>query len=305
MHSLNRALLVSATALFAAAPMTAWAQATPDYSKVEIKTTDLGNKTFMLEGQGGNITVAVGDDAVLMVDTEFAPLHDKIKAAVTKISALPLKTVINTHYHGDHTGGDGVFAKDGAVVLAHDNVKKRMTEGSTNALTGAKTAPAPDRLPTKTYTGDKTGVELKGRKVQVGHPANAHTDGDTYVFFPDANVLATGDIVSIFEGRYPNIDVGVNGNIKGIIAAVDTYLKLSNDQTKIVPGHGPVLTKARLQEYHDFVVGCRDAVQKAMAGKSEDETVAAKPLAAIDPKVKSTQEASDNFVRLIYKSLKT
>jgi cyclase len=189
-------------------------------------------------------------------------------------------------------------------VLAHDNVKKRMTEGSTNALTGAKTAPALDRLPTKTYMGDKTEVELKGRKVQVGHPANAHTDGDTYVFFADANVLATGDIVSIFEGRYPNVDVGVTGNIKGVIAAVDTYLKLSNDQTKIVPGHGPVLTKARLQEYRDFVVSCRDAVQKAMAGKSEDETVAAKPLAGIDAKVKSTQEASDNFVRLIYKSLK-
>ena len=141
--------------------------------------------------------------------------------------------------------------------------------------------------------------------MQVGHPANAHTDGDTYVFFADANVLATGDIVSIFEGRYPNVDVGVTGNIKGVVAAVDTYLKLSTDQTKIVPGHGPVLTKARLQEYHDLVVSARDAVQKAMAGKSEDETVAAKPLAAIDPKVKSTQEASDNFVRLIYKSLKS
>ncbi len=313
MRSLNRVLLVSATALFAAtAPMTVWAQAAPatapaapDYSKVEIKTTDLGNKTYMLEGQGGNITVAVGDDAVLMVDTQFAPLHDKIKAAVTKISALPLKTIINTHYHGDHTGGDGLFAKDGAVVLAHDNVKKRMTEGSTNALTGAKTAPAPDRLPTKTYSGDKTDVELKGRKVQVGHPANAHTDGDTYVFLADANVLATGDIVSVFEGRYPNVDVGVTGNIKGVIAAVDTYLKLSNDQTKIVPGHGAVMNKARLQEYHDLVVSARDAVQKAMAGKTEDETVAAKPLAALDPKVKSTQEASDNFVRLIYKSLKT
>lgn len=305
MRFTNRALLVSAAALFACtAPLTARAQAAPDYSKVEINTTDLGHKTYMLEGQGGNITVAVGDDGILMVDTEFAPLHDKIKAAVTTISPLPIKTIINTHYHGDHTGGDGVFAKDGATVLAHDNVKKRMTEGSTNALTGAKTAPATDRLPTKTYSGDKTDVELKGRKVQVGHPANAHTDGDTYVFFPDANVLATGDIVSIFEGRYPNIDVGVNGNIKGIVAAVDTYLKLANDQTKIVPGHGPVLSKARLQEYRDFVAAARDAVQKAMAGKSEDETVAAKPLAALDAKVKSTPEASDNFVRLVYKSLK-
>ena len=310
MHALNRALLsvVSATALFAATAHAQTAPAAapppPEYSKVEIKTTDLGNKTYMLEGQGGNITVAVGDDAVLMVDTQFAPLHDKIKAAVTKISLLPLKTVINTHYHGDHTGGDGLFAKDGAVVLAHDNVKKRMTEGTSNPVTGAKTPPALDRLPTKTYT-DKVDVELKGRKVQVGHPANAHTDGDTYVFFPDSNVLATGDIVSIFEGRYPNVDVGVTGNINGIIAAVAGYIKLSNDQTKVVPGHGPILNKARLQEYHDLMASARDAVQKAMAGKTEDETVAAKPLAAIDPKVKSTPEASANFVRMIYKSLKT
>ena len=302
MNRTRMMLALAPMAVFAfAAP--AFAQAT-DYSKVEMKTTDLGGKTFELEGAGGNITVAVGDDAILMVDTEFAPLHDKIKEAVAKISPLPIKYVVNTHYHGDHTGGDGLFAKDGAEVIAQDNVKKRMTEGATNALTGAKTPPALDKLPTKTYT-DTIKVDLKGRKVQIAHAKNAHTDGDTYVFFPDANVLATGDIVSIFEGRYPNVDVGVTGNIKGIIAAVDTYLKLANDQTKIVPGHGPVINKARLQEYRTFVVSARDAVQKQVAGgKSEDEAVAAKPLAALDAQVKSTPEASDNFVRLIYKSLK-
>jgi cyclase len=312
MFTFNRVLLsaVSATALgFAsgayAQTAPAAAPAAPDYSKVEIKTTDLGNKTYMLEGQGGNITVAVGDDAILMVDTEFAPLHDKIKAAVAKISPLPIKTVVNTHYHGDHTGGDEPFAKDGATIVAHANVKKRMEEGATNALTGAKTPPAaPGALPTKTYT-DKIDLALKGRKIQAGHPANAHTDGDTYVFFPDANVLATGDIVSFFTGRYPNVDFGVNGNIKGIIAAVDTYIKLSNDQTKVVPGHGPMSNKAALVEYRAFLVTARDDIQKMItAGKSEDETVAAKPLAVLDAKVQSTPEASANFIRLVYRSLK-
>src|SRR5262249_12830919 len=157
---------------------------------------DLGNKTYMLEGSGGNITVAVGADAVLVVDTEFAPLHDKIKAAVAKISPLPVRYVVNTHYHGDHTGGNEAFAKEGAAIVAHDNVKKRLDEGATNALTGAKTAPAPANAPTMAYS-DKPNVMVKGRTIQIAHAANAHTDGDTYVFFSDANVLSTGDIVTV------------------------------------------------------------------------------------------------------------
>jgi glyoxylase-like metal-dependent hydrolase (beta-lactamase superfamily II) len=288
----------------AALLMTAGASAQqPDFSKVEIKTTDLGDKTYMLEGQGGNITVAVGADAILIVDTEFAPLHDKIKAAIAKISPLPVRYVVNTHYHGDHTGGNAAFAKEGATIVAHANVKKRLDEGATNALTGAKTPPAPANDPTMPYT-DKPNVSLKGRTVQIIHAANAHTDGDTYVFFPDANVLSTGDIVTI-GGRYPNIDVGVDGNIKGIIAAVDNYLKIANDTTKIVPGHGALMNKARLGEYRTMLVTARDRVQKLIAeGKSEDDVVAAKPLADLDPKVGAQEQASANFVRLIYKSLK-
>jgi glyoxylase-like metal-dependent hydrolase (beta-lactamase superfamily II) len=296
---MKRTMLAVAALLFAAS---ASAQQ-QDFSKVEIKTTDLGNKTYMLEGAGGNITVAVGADAILVVDTEYAPLHDKIKAAIAKISPLPVRTVVNTHFHGDHTGGNAPFAKEGAAIVAHDNVKKRLTEGATNALTGAKTPPAPDNAPTMAYS-DKPNVALKGRTVQVAHAANAHTDGDTYVFFPDANVLATGDIVTV-GNRYPNIDVGVNGNVKGIIAAVDTYLKLANDQTKIVPGHGPVMNKAQLGEYRTMLVTARDRVQKLIAeGKSEDDVVNAKPLADLDPKAGANEQGSANFVRLIYKSLK-
>src|SRR5262249_20108034 len=152
------------------------------------------------------------------------------------------------------------FAKEGAQVVANENVKKRLSEGTTNALTGAKTEPVKgDALPTKTYT-TKVDLPLKGRKFQVAHINNAHTDGDTYVYVQDANVLATGGIVSL-GARYPNIDVAVNGNVKGIIQGLDTYLKLSNDKTKIVPGHGPVIDKTKLAEYRAMIVDCRDRVQ--------------------------------------------
>jgi len=277
----------------------------PDFSKVEIKTTDLGHRTYMLEGQGGNITLAVGDDGTIQVDGQFAPLHDKIQAAVKAVSKAPVKFLTNTHYHGDHTGGNEPFAKDGIQVVAHENVKKRLAEGTTNALTGAKMAPAaPGALPAKTYKSSLT-LHVKGRSAQLGHIKNAHTDGDTYVWFADANVLSTGDIVTLGI-RYPNIDVGVGGNIKGMIAGTDLYLKLANDKTKIVPGHGPLINKAQLKEYRQMLATSRDRVAKLIARKkSEDEAVAARPLTDIQTKIGAPQEGSDNFVRLIYRSLKT
>jgi cyclase len=278
--------------------------APPDFSKVEIKTTDLGHNTYMLQGQGGNITVAVGGDGVIMVDSEFAPLHDKIKAAIAAVTQEPVKYLIDTHYHGDHTGGNAGFAKDGATVVAQTNVKKRMEEGTTNSLTGIKTPPAPaDALPTQTYDAKLT-LKVKGRSAQLDHVANAHTDGDTYVYFKDANVLSTGDLVAV-GGRYPNVDVGGGGNIKGMIAGVDAFIKLANDKTKVVPGHGPLLTKAALKDYRTMLVTARDRVAKLIkAGKSVDDAVAAKPLADMDAEAGASEQGSGNFVRLIYMSLK-
>jgi cyclase len=211
-----------------------------DFSKVEIKTTDLGDGVYMLEGQGGNITVATAQDGIIMIDSEFAPLHDKIKAAIAVISNLPVKYLINTHFHGDHTGGNEPFARDGAVV-SEVNVKTRLAAGTTNGLTGARTPPAaPGALPGKTYTGAFK-IRLDGRIADLKHIANAHTDGDTYVWFKTANVLATGDTFT--NGRYPNIDFANGGNIKGMIAATDAYLKLTNARSRIVPGHGPIADK--------------------------------------------------------------
>jgi cyclase len=274
----------------------------PDFSKVEIKTTDLGDNVYMLEGQGGNITVAASTDGIIMVDGEFAPLHDKIKAAIALVSNQPIKYLINTHFHGDHTGGNEPFAKDGATIVAQDNVKNRLAAGTTNGLTGAKTPPAPkDALPSDTYTNFSK-IRLPGRVADLKHIPNAHTDGDTYVWFKTANVLSTGDTFT--NGRYPNIDFANGGNIKGMIAATDAYLKLTNPRTRIVPGHGPIADKAALTEYRTMLITARDRMAKLVKdGKSEDDVVAAKPFADLDAKWAPTELASKNFVRVVYHSL--
>jgi cyclase len=275
-----------------------------DFSKTVIKPTDLGNNTYMLEGEGGNITVAVGKDAVLMVDSEFAPLHDRIKAAIENITKLPVKYLVNTHFHGDHTGGNALFHKDGAIVVAQINVRKRLAAGTTNGLTSLKTPPADaDTLPTMTYT-DRTVLQINGRHaVVLGHPRNAHTDGDTYVLFPDANVLSTGDIFTN-NGHYPNIDFANGGNIKGMIAGIQTYLKLANDKTKIVPGHGALASKADLAAYLTMLTTARDRMAKLVKdGKSEADVVAAKPFADLDKTWAVSDQASTNFIRVVYHSL--
>jgi len=273
-----------------------------DFSKVEIKTTDLGDGVYMLEGQGGNITIATAKDGIIMVDGQFAPLHDKIKAAIVTISNQPVKYLVNTHFHGDHTGGNAPFARDGATVVSEINVEKRLAAGTTNGLTGAKTPPAaPEALPTKTYTGALK-IRLVGRVADLKHVANAHTDGDTYVWFKTANVLSTGDTFT--NGRYPNIDFANGGNIKGMIAATDSYLKLVNDKSRIVPGHGPVADKAALVAYRTMLVTARDRMAKLVKeGKSEADVVAAKPFADLDAKWAPTELASMNFIRVVWHSL--
>jgi glyoxylase-like metal-dependent hydrolase (beta-lactamase superfamily II) len=305
--AMYRTTLAAAATLLAFAPALAQTPAptpapAPDFSKVEIKTTDLGDGVYMLEGMGGNMTLATAKKGAILVDSEFAPLHDKIKAAIAAVTPQPVKYLVDTHFHGDHTGGNELFAKDGATVVANIKVKTRLAKGTANFLTGGQNAPAPkDALPATTYT-HQLKLSLPGRIAELRHPDNAHTDGDTYVYFKSANVLSTGDTFT--NGRYPNIDVLNGGSLKGQIAAADAYLKLANDKTKIVPGHGPLADKAALSDYRAMLVTARDRMTKLIKdGKSEADIQAAKPFADLDAKWAPTETASKNFVHAVYASL--
>jgi cyclase len=276
----------------------------PDWSKIEVKTTDLGNRTYMLEGFGGNVTVAAGDDGVIMVDGQYAPMHDKLKAAIEAVSSQPIRFLVNTHYHRDHVGGNASFSKDGAVVVAHENVRTRLAAGTMMAVPPVKYTPASEEtLPVITHIKGMT-LAVKGRSAQLKHPENGHTDGDTFVYFSDANVISTGDTVAM--NRWPNIDFANGGSLKGMIAASDAYLSLANDATKIVPGHGPLATKAQLSEYRDMLVTVRDRMAELIKqGKGESEIYAAKPFADFDAKMKVNEEAGLNWMRVVYASVKT
>ena len=309
MHRIALALLAASAVLFAGAAG-AQAPAPPapppiDWDKVQIKTTDLGNNTYMLEGQGGNVTIAVGTDGIIMVDGQFAPLSAKIKAAIAAISPLPVKYLVNTHFHGDHTGGNANFAKDGATVVAQDNIRVRLAAGTTNGITGAKTPPvSPEALPKEIYIGGTKTVQVGGRTAQLTHVTNAHTDGDTWVYFADANVLCTGD-TSNNTKRYQTIDFANGGDIRGMIAAHDAYLKVANDNTKVVVGHGPLAKKSDLVEFRTMLVTARDRIEKLVnEGKSEAEVVAAKPLADLDAKWAASEAAATAFTRMVYNSFK-
>jgi glyoxylase-like metal-dependent hydrolase (beta-lactamase superfamily II) len=294
---------LAASAVLCAQP--ALAQPMIDWEKIEIKATDLGNKTYMLEGQGGNITVAVGSDGIIMVDGQFAQLSDKIKAAIKAISPLPVKYLINTHFHGDHTGGNENFAKDGVTIVAHDNIRVRLAAGTTAGLTGALAAPRPkEALPKQVYLGGSMTLEVGGRKAQLTHIANAHTDGDTWVYYADANVLATGDTFNNLK-RYQNIDFANGGDVRGMIRALEAFLNVSNDQTKIVPGHGGLANRADLIQFHAMLVTSRVRIEKLFnEGKTEQEVVALRPLRDYDATWAANEQAAIGHTRNVYNSFK-
>jgi cyclase len=301
MHKTTMAALAAA-AMLCAAP--AKAQQQVDWDKIQIKTTDLGHNTYMLEGQGGNITVAVGSDGIIVVDTQFAPLYDKIKAAIKAISPLPVKYVINTHFHGDHTGGNANFQKDGAIVIAQDNIRLRLAAGgNVNGISGVAQPKAPEGgVPKETYTGGVKVIEVGGRKAELHHVYNAHTDGDTWVYFADANVICTGDVMNN-RHRYQQVDFANGGDIRGMIRATNDWLKIANDDTKVVVGHGPLAKKANIAEYNAMVKQAREKIEALIKeGKTEAEVIAMKPLADLDKTWADDDKAAANFAKQVYNS---
>ena len=274
-----------------------------DFSKVQMKVTKVAGNVYMLEGAGGNIGASVGDDGIVVVDDQYAPLAEKIQAALKGITDKPVRFIINTHYHGDHTGGNAGFHKDGATIVAQDNIRIRLAAGTQNALTGNKAAPQPaDALPTDTYFGGTKTVEVGGRKAQLTHVYNAHTDGDTWVYFPDANVVCVGDTM-FNTGRYGTIDYGNGGDIRGLLRAADAYLKVANDNTKFVVGHGKLATKADVVAWRAMLATSRERIEKLFnEGKTEQEVIAAKPLADLDQKWAADAQQATNWVRMVYNS---
>jgi glyoxylase-like metal-dependent hydrolase (beta-lactamase superfamily II) len=302
---INRRTLVQLSAATMLAAGTATAQR-PDPSLAQIKTTNLGRKTYMLEGQGGNVLVVIGDDGIIMVDAELAPLHDKLRAAITENSNLPIKYVVDTHFHGEQTGGNAPFHRDGAIIVAQDNVRVRLLAGTTNGLNYNKSPPAPaDAIPTETYVGGTKTVAVSGREALLTHATNAHTDGDSWIYLADADVIFTGDLF-YNNGRYPMIDYANGGDIRGMVRANEAFLKLARADTRIVSSRGGVVAgRAQVADFREMLVAARDRMA-AMVGKgmTEEEAVEAKPFADLDAKWAGGERDSVNFIRNAYNSFK-
>jgi cyclase len=266
---------------------------------IEIQTIPVAENVYMLAGAGGNLALSAGDDGALLIDSEYAQLSEKITAAISDVCKTPIRFVVNTHWHFDHVGGNESFAKAGAVLVAHENVRKRMSTEQVLGALGRRVPPSPaGALPAITYTETLT-FHWNGDEVQVLHVEPAHTDGDSFVHFRKANVLHMGDVY--FNGMYPFIDTNAGGSIDGMIKAVDRALGLVDDETKIIPGHGPLSGVAELREYREMLATARDRVQALVKqGKSRDETIAAKPTKDLDEKWGRGGFEPDTWVGIVY-----
>ncbi len=274
-----------------------------DFSKVEVKTVPVAGAVSMLQGSGGNIGVLVGPEGVLLVDDEYAPLVPKIRAAVGLLSQKPIRFVVNTHFHGDHVGGNALLGTDGAVIVAQDNVRQRMSTEHFNAHFKERIPPAPAVAQPIITFAEGLRLHLDGEEIEVFHVARAHTDGDSIIWFHKANAVHMGD--TFFNGMYPFIDTSSGGSIDGMVAAVDTVLARIDDQTKVIPGHGPLGSKADLKKFHDMLATIRDRIKKGLQqGKTQDQVVASKPSAEFDAVWGHGFFKPDAFVATTYDGLK-
>jgi cyclase len=287
-----------AVAVLAAAP----AAAQQDFSSVEIKAEKLAEGVYMLTGAGGNLGLSVGKSGGFLIDGQYGQLTEKILAAVKAINPDPVRLVLNTHWHGDHVDGNENLSRAGALLVAHENVRRRMSSEQFMKPFGRKVPPSPEgALPEVTFA-DAVTFYWNGDEIRVFHVDPAHTDGDVVVHFVKADVIHMGDL--FFNGGYPFIDVSSGGRIDGVIAAADKVLALAGPNTKIIPGHGPLATKTDLQAYRETLSTLRGRIAGLKAsGKTRDEAIAAKPTADHDAKLGTGFMKADVWVGLVYDSL--
>ncbi|MGC2732518.1 MAG: MBL fold metallo-hydrolase [Candidatus Acidiferrales bacterium] len=281
------------------------------FNAVPMETQKLADNITMFDGPGGAVTVLNGPDGKFVVDTFVAPAWPRLKEAIDGLGNAPVKYVINTHWHFDHTDNNPHFHAAGATVLAHENTKKDMSgphdlpvlyRGPGGALAGLHFDPSPaEALPQQSFSGSYQ-LQANGEILELQHVAPAHTDSDIYVHFQNANVISMGDL--FFNGMYPYIDPGTGGTISGMIAAADVILALADDDTKIVAGHGPLGNKADLTKSRDMLITSRDRIQKLKsAGKSAMEAVAEKPFADLDAAWGQGIVNSEQWVQIVYLTL--
>ncbi len=271
---------------------------------VEIQTVPVTSGIYMLVGRGGNIGLSVGDDGAFIVDDQFAPLTEKINAAIAAVTEHPVKFVVNTHWHADHTGGNENFGTAGALIVAHENVRERMTVEQFLEAFDSRVPPAPpSALPVLTFT-DEVNFYWNGDHIHVFHVDPAHTDGDSFVHWVAANVIHTGDVFRTTSTGYPFIDTSTGGRIDGVIAGVDRVIRMSNSQTKIIPGHGELTDVNAVIQYRDMLTTVRDRVRLMIAdGWTRSQVIRAKPTREFDATWGGGTLQPDQWVGIVYDSM--
>ncbi len=279
------------------------ARAQVNYDTVQVRAIPAGTGVYMLTGVGGNIGLSIGSDGAFLVDDQYAQLSDKLIAAVRALTDKPIRFVVNTHWHGDHTGGNENLANAGVIIVAHDNVRIRMSSEQFIAALNTRSPASPAKaLPIVTF-GDGVAFHLNGDDIHVLHVGPAHTDTDAIIHFTRANVLHMGDV--FFNGRYPLVDLSTGGSFEGMIAAVNTGLRFVNDSTRIIPGHGPMATRADLVKYRDMLSTIRDRVAALLRqGKTREQVLAAKPSADWDATLGLGNIKGDVLVGFAFDSMK-
>lgn len=292
---IRKSILLAFPLLAASVPVAAQA---PDFSKVEIKAETLAPGVAVLFGSGGNIGVSHGPDGTILIDDQFAPLTDKIIAAVAAMGASPVRFLVNTHWHFDHSGGNENFGKT-ATILAHKTVRVRLVAGAKTRFGDIPPA-APQALPVITYDDGVT-FHLNGDQIEAMFTGGGHTDGDTALYWRKANVLHTGDLM-MSNAPFPFVDIDSGGNTLHLVASLDKLLAITNATTKVIPGHGPVTDRAGLQVWRDRIAGGVDTVRKAKAsGQKLEAFLAVNPMKAMDRPGAFID--SDAFARAIWASL--